>query len=120
MTGTFTASGRLRARSDGWTRASPASRTSTKRHEVNSRFSETWDVPVVLVLDEVHRAANAKAKRTKGVRGLTPHAKRVVGLTGTPVEDDPFLLASLLTTCCCNPFDRDLLAVLLHEHKKVP
>ena len=76
-------------------------------------------VPVVLVLDEVHRAANAKAKRTKGVRGLTPHAKRVVGLTGTPVEDDPFLLASLLTTCCCNPFDRDLLLWGFHA-KKLP
>lgn len=86
-------------------------------------------VPVALALDEVHRAAQSKAKRTIAVRGLTTSAKRVVGMTGTPVEDDPFLLSSLLTTCCCNPFDRDLLlwsfnAFKLphggYEHKREP
>ena len=74
-------------------------------------------VRVALVLDEVHRAANNKAKRTIAVRGMTTAATRVVALTGTPVEDDPFLLSSLLTTCCCNVLDRDLLLWGFHAHK---
>jgi hypothetical protein len=74
-------------------------------------------VLVALALDEAHRVARAKTKRTTSVRGLTSAARRVIGMTGTPVEDDPFVLSSLLTTCGCNPFDRELLLWGFHAHK---
>jgi hypothetical protein len=74
-------------------------------------------VPVVVALDEAHRVARAKTKRTTSVRGMTTSARRVIGMTGTPVEDDPFVLSSLLTTCGCNPFDRELLLHSFHAHK---
>jgi SWI/SNF-related matrix-associated actin-dependent regulator 1 of chromatin subfamily A len=64
---------------------------------------------VQLVIDEAHRTASGGTKRTTAVRALAKQARFTIGVTGTPVEDDPFLLQSLLTTCQCNPFDRDLL-----------
>jgi hypothetical protein len=41
-------------------------------------------VPDVLVVDEIHRFGSPNSQRTNGLRRLASHARRVVGLSGTP------------------------------------
>lgn len=64
--------------------------------------------PVFVVGDELHYVENSKALRTKSWRYLTRFARRVVGLTGTPVESAPMKLFGLLTSACANPFSWEL------------
>lgn len=42
-------------------------------------------VPGTLIVDEMHLLSNPKSKRSEGVRLFTSTARRVVGLTGTPL-----------------------------------
>jgi SNF2 family DNA or RNA helicase len=60
-----------------------------------SRFD--WDV---VILDESHYAKNITAKRTKIVYGhITPRAKNVWCLTGTPIPNAPNDLYPMLRAC---------------------
>ena len=60
--------------------------------------------PVFVVADECHYVESHKAQRAKKWRHLASYARRVIGLTGTPVESEPFKLWGLLTSCNANPF----------------
>lgn len=48
----------------------------------------------MIVVDEVHRCKNPKAKQTKGLLSLNPHYK--LGLTGTPIVNSPLDLFSMM------------------------
>ena len=52
-----------------------------------------WDI---IGLDEAHRFKNRKAKQTKGARLLSRRTERLVHITGTPFENYPDELWSLL------------------------
>jgi SNF2 family DNA or RNA helicase len=43
----------------------------------------------LLVADEVHRIKNPEAQRTKALRSLATRSSRRLGLSGTPVQNDP-------------------------------
>ena len=43
----------------------------------------------LLVADEVHRIKNPEAQRTKAMRSLAGRSSRRLGLSGTPVQNDP-------------------------------
>ena len=60
--------------------------------------------PIVCVADELHYVENHKAQRTKRWQHLVTFARRVIGLTGTPVEAHPFKLRGLLESARANPF----------------
>lgn len=53
-----------------------------------------------LVADEVHRAKNPQAKRTKSVRAMARKAVGQLGLTGTPVESNPSEWHAVLSGFC--------------------
>lgn len=59
---------------------------------------------VALVADEAHYLENNKAQRTERWRYLSRKTERLYGLTGTPVESDPFKLRGLLVSLRCNPW----------------
>ena len=48
----------------------------------------------MIVVDEVHKCKNPKAKQTKGLHQLNTHYK--VGLTGTPIVNSPLDLFSMM------------------------
>lgn len=52
-----------------------------------------WDL---VVLDEAHKFKNPKAQRTKAIFEVTKHARRRFALTGTPIENKPVELFTLL------------------------
>jgi SNF2 family DNA or RNA helicase len=59
-------------------------------HEVLDHYMRARTMPVrllgkTLVVDELHRFANEKAKRTQIAMGFVGHARRAVGLSGTPM-----------------------------------
>jgi hypothetical protein len=60
--------------------------------------------PVLLVFDEAHYAENNKAARTERCRHLAGKARRLYGLTGTPVDAEPLKLWGLLQTIRATPF----------------
>jgi len=49
-----------------------------------------------IIVDEVHRAKNPKAKQTRALWYLARDVKNVIGLTGTPIQDTPEDLWSVL------------------------
>lgn len=59
----------------------------------------------ILIVDEAHYAKNPKAQRTAEVKRLAKGAKRVVLLTGTPIENKPLELWSLLQIVCPEVWD---------------
>jgi hypothetical protein len=60
--------------------------------------------PVLLVFDEAHYAENNKAQRTERCRYLAGKARRIYGLTGTPVDSEPLKLWGLMQTIRATPF----------------
>lgn len=48
----------------------------------------------MIVVDEVHKCKNPKAKQTKGLLALDPHYK--LGLTGTPIVNSPVDLFAMM------------------------
>jgi len=52
-----------------------------------------WDI---VILDEVHYCKNPKAGRTKEVLEIKKYARRVIGLTGTPIPNKPIELFPIL------------------------
>ena len=50
----------------------------------------------LLVIDEAHSVKNVKAKRTMDVRRIAKFAKKIILLTGTPIENRPIELFPLL------------------------
>lgn len=51
----------------------------------------------LLVVDEAHYVKNPEAKRSKAVKGLTYHSKRILFLTGTPLENNVYEMNSLVS-----------------------
>jgi len=49
-----------------------------------------------LIADEAHRIKNPKSKRTRALWHLAKEADNIIGLTGTPIQDTPEDLWSLL------------------------
>jgi SNF2 family DNA or RNA helicase len=54
----------------------------------------------VVIADEVHRIKNPTAARTKVMRLMANRAARRIGLSGTPVENDPGEWYSILSGFC--------------------
>lgn len=91
--------------------ACPASLKCNWRNELDKWLS--WDANVsianyeqlenihnqtidLLILDEAHFVKNPKSERTKAAKRLAKGAKKVVLLTGTPIENRPIELWTLL------------------------
>jgi SWI/SNF-related matrix-associated actin-dependent regulator of chromatin subfamily A-like protein 1 len=55
------------------------------------------DLGFLWIIDECHNVKNYKTQQTKNVKRLTKSAKHVLLLTGTPVQNRPSELFSLLT-----------------------
>jgi SNF2 family DNA or RNA helicase len=51
-----------------------------------------------LIVDEAHRLRNADAKRTKAIEAAGQQAKKVMLLTGTPIQNKPHEIAPLINT----------------------
>lgn len=58
-----------------------------------------------LVVDEAHRFKNDSAKRTKALFSLTPHFKKVVLMSGTPMPNRPIELYSVLSNLAPETID---------------
>lgn len=58
---------------------------------------------VCTVFDEVHKLKSNKALQTKRCRVLARYSARCYGLTGTPIENDPFEIWGVLTSIGCKP-----------------
>jgi SWI/SNF-related matrix-associated actin-dependent regulator 1 of chromatin subfamily A len=54
----------------------------------------------ILIVDEAHYCKNPKAGRSKDIELIAQHAKRVLLLTGTPMENAPIELWQLLKIAC--------------------
>ncbi len=52
-----------------------------------------------LVFDEIHLLANHKSKRSQAAAIISPAAHRTIGMTGTPLWNQPAGLWSLLRSC---------------------
>jgi len=42
-----------------------------------------------IILDEVHYIKNIKAQRTKAVFGVSENVPKIIGLSGTPIDNKP-------------------------------
>lgn len=51
----------------------------------------------LLIADEFHMAKNPSARRSKACESLAKHTKHIIGLTGTPVMNDPAEFGQLIT-----------------------
>lgn len=63
--------------------------------EVVTCMSQSWDT---LIIDEAHRIKNRAAQVSKASKKISPKAKNVFLLTGTPITNRPDELWSLLST----------------------
>ncbi len=54
----------------------------------------------ILIVDEAHYIKNPESKRSKYVETIAKHAKRILLLTGTPMENRPIELWQLLKIAC--------------------
>ena len=69
---------------------------------VNYEIAKDWAswlaklCPETLILDEAHRCKNHRAQVTKAIRRVARKSKRVIGLTGTPLENRPIELFPVL------------------------
>lgn len=61
-----------------------------------------WDL---LIIDEAHYIKNPNSKRSQAVVRLSEKAKRVILLTGTPIENSPVELWPLLRIVCPEHWD---------------
>lgn len=52
----------------------------------------------VLVLDEAHRIKNSGSKRSQAIQHLANEYKKVIMLSGTPIQNKPHEIASLINT----------------------
>ena len=81
-------------------------RTLTSTRDILKRtpvVSKPRACPVTLIFDEVHKLKSNKALQTKRCRVLSRYAARCYGLTGTPLENDPFELWGVLTSIRAKP-----------------
>lgn len=61
----------------------------------------------VLIIDEAHYIKNPDAQRTKDVTEIAQYATKVLALTGTPAENCPIELWSILKVVCPEKWNRE-------------
>ena len=78
---------------------------------------QTWDI---LIVDEAHYIKNPEAKRAQAVERLAQRAKKVLLLTGTPMENRPIELWQLLKIACPEKWNTVIrgLPVIAPDRKK--
>lgn len=78
----------------------------------------------MLIVDEAHRLKNYDSKRSKALFNASRHAKKVMLLTGTPIQNDPSDMASLVNIAAGKKVlperDKDFKARYLHEKIYTP
>jgi SWI/SNF-related matrix-associated actin-dependent regulator 1 of chromatin subfamily A len=75
----------------------------------------------ILIVDECHYVKNADTQRAQTVKALAAKSKRVLLLTGTPMENCPIELWPLLQIACPEKWDpprREMKMVMTPEQKK--
>ena len=73
---------------------------------------------MVVGIDEIHYASNSETRRTKATRLLAGRGRRVVSLSGTPVERDPIAAYKMLTSAKARPFDYETFCYCFNAHEK--
>ncbi len=75
---------------------------ATGRYEIYSYAKYVRNpVPLdgkVVILDEAHRIRNSSGKTAQSIRDSAKYAKKVIMLTGTPILNKPYEVASLINT----------------------
>lgn len=72
--------------------------SATKEFRKNLKDSNPQAQNVVLIIDEAHDYKNQKAARTRKVKEIALLAKKVIGLTGSPLNNRPQDLYGVLET----------------------
>lgn len=88
-------------------------------HQVEHILNDPGEFDI-LIVDEAHYVKNPVSQRSKNILALTKRAKRILMLTGTPIESKPIELWPILQMVCPEKWDNPNLGlgVLTLEQKK--
>ncbi len=87
-------------------------------------YHEAENIPVgyydIVVIDEIHYCKNPSTLRSQALAKLAKPAKRVIGLTGTPMPNSPIEIWPILQMVCPEKWDNPLnnIGVITQERKK--